>query len=192
MSDKVLLRKEKIAWRNALEPHKVKEYSHQIIRNVLNFFDIRPTHYIHLFFSIVQKNEVQTMPLFEKLTQIVPVEHCFTSFIDYATNTLHHTQISKECTWQTDRYGIPVPHPLIPVPNPKLDLIFVPLVAFNTNNHRIGYGKGYYDKFLKEYPQATTIGLAFEGQKADFEPEKHDIPLKYIVTEQCIYFKGKK
>ncbi|MCS7075467.1 MAG: 5-formyltetrahydrofolate cyclo-ligase [Bacteroidia bacterium] len=190
--DKALLRKEKLAWRSALEPQKVAEYSRQITDNVLNFFDIQPAHKVHLFFSIEHKKEVQTLFLFEKILGIVPLQHCFTSFIDYSTNTLCHTQILQNCTWQTDRYGIPVPFPLMPVRNPRLDIIFVPLVVFNRKNHRIGYGKGYYDKFLSQYPASTTIGLAFEGQKGEFVADPHDIPLKYVVTEQCIYFRGRK
>ena len=62
----------------------------------------------------------------------------------------------------------------------------VPLVAFNRKKYRVGYGKGFYDKYLKDF-QGTTIGLAFSFQEVDedFEDE-YDIPLDYIITEKEI------
>lgn len=73
--------------------------------------------------------------------------------------------------------------PYITRPN-KMDLIIVPLVAFNRKLYRIGYGKGFYDKYLKDY-QGHTIGLAFSFQEVDemFE-EEHDLPLDVIITEK--------
>lgn len=64
------------------------------------------------------------------------------------------------------------------------DLIIVPMVAFNKNKARIGYGKGYYDKFLPE--GVKTVGLAYAGQCFDFEPETFDKSLDVIVTEKGV------
>lgn len=66
----------------------------------------------------------------------------------------------------------------------ELDLIVVPLVAFNRNRARIGYGKGYYDRFLPD--KAVRVGLAFSGQEIDFVPEEFDKTLDVIVTEKEI------
>ena len=68
------------------------------------------------------------------------------------------------------------------------DVILVPLIAFDSNNHRLGYGKGYYDKFLNKYLKQNknilTIGVAFLFQKYDKLPaSKYDVKLKYILTE---------
>jgi 5-formyltetrahydrofolate cyclo-ligase len=186
--EKSLIRKEKLQWRTQLSEKEVETDSQRIVNNVLNFFDIQPDHNIHLFLPIADKNELNTWLLLDKLLAVVPLTQFYTSYIDYSTQTLHHTQLYEGIVWQKDKYGIPVPEILKPVSKPKLDFIFVPLLAFNTQNHRIGYGKGYYDVFLKEYRKSTTVGLAFEGQKADFVAEKHDIALKYIVSEKCIYF----
>jgi len=68
----------------------------------------------------------------------------------------------------------------------KMDLIIVPLVAFNRKLYRVGYGKGFYDKYLKDY-KGHTIGLAFSFQEVDedFE-EEFDLPLDLIITEKEI------
>ncbi len=188
--EKSLVRKEKLQWRSTLSQNEVEKGSQTIIHNVFNFFDIQSQHKVHLFLPIENKNELNTWFLLDKLVSIIPISQCFTSYIDYTTQTLHHTQLYENITWQKDKYGIPIPQTLNTVIKPKLDFIFVPLLAFSSKNHRVGYGKGYYDVFLKDYPKTTTIGLAFEEQKAEFIPEKHDIPLNYVVTEKCIYYKG--
>lgn len=66
------------------------------------------------------------------------------------------------------------------------DLIIVPGVAFNDKLHRIGYGAGYYDRFLKG-KKAVTVGLFYEIQKCEFESETYDLSLDYIITEKAIY-----
>ncbi len=68
----------------------------------------------------------------------------------------------------------------------NFDLIIVPGVAFNTKNYRIGYGRGYYDRFLKGN-DAITVGLFYEEQRSEFLPDKNDIALDYIITEKNLY-----
>ena len=73
-------------------------------------------------------------------------------------------------------------NPLIP------DLMLVPLLAFDSNYNRLGYGKGFYDKFLNKYlkynKNILTIGVAFSFQKYNKLPaSKHDVKLNYILTE---------
>lgn len=80
------------------------------------------------------------------------------------------------------------------IPEPKgkevkdIDLVIVPGVAFSGECFRIGYGAGYYDRFL-EKTKAVTCGLFFEEQRCDFLPDSHDKKLDYIITEEKIYTK---
>ena len=84
-------------------------------------------------------------------------------------------------------------HPSIKLYHPEdepdeVDLVIVPLVAFDENGNRIGHGGGYYDRFLKKYPRAKKIGLAYELQKIDEVPaEPHDVPLDAVITEAQVY-----
>jgi 5-formyltetrahydrofolate cyclo-ligase len=69
----------------------------------------------------------------------------------------------------------------------NIDLILVPGIVFDKEGHRIGYGLGYYDKFLRKVPKAIKIGLAFDFQVVDKLPrEMHDVPVDFIVTEERI------
>lgn len=71
--------------------------------------------------------------------------------------------------------------------NEKIDIIIVPGVAFDKHGSRIGFGKGYYDRFLEKYKNSLKIGLAFEDQLVNFIPkEQHDKPVDIIITEKRV------
>ncbi|OGV32351.1 MAG: 5-formyltetrahydrofolate cyclo-ligase [Legionellales bacterium RIFCSPHIGHO2_12_FULL_35_11] len=70
----------------------------------------------------------------------------------------------------------------------KLDLIFVPLVAFDHNKNRIGMGLGYYDRYLARNKNTFLIGVAYEFQRQeDIQPDPWDIKLDLILTENRNY-----
>jgi 5-formyltetrahydrofolate cyclo-ligase len=72
---------------------------------------------------------------------------------------------------------------------PRFDAIIVPMLGFDPKTlHRVGYGGGYYDKFLAEQPQARKIGVCYEaGRTEGLRAEPHDIPLDMVVTEKHTY-----
>ncbi len=76
--------------------------------------------------------------------------------------------------------------------DPDRTLLIVPLVAFDRNMNRIGYGGGFYDRYLSRYPGAVTISAAFECQMADedIESEQGDIKPMMIITESRMYKNG--
>ena len=84
-----------------------------------------------------------------------------------------------------NRYGIPEP-----VSNKILfpDILLVPLVAFDKDLNRVGYGGGFYDRYIKKiqnYKNIVKIGLAYSFQKVKLIPtNKSDIKLDYIITEK--------
>ena len=70
----------------------------------------------------------------------------------------------------------------------KPDLIVVPLLAFDKSKNRLGYGKGYYDKFLRNNRKTISIGVAFTFQKYNkINTSRFDEKLKYILTEKGIF-----
>lgn len=75
-----------------------------------------------------------------------------------------------------------------PVDPPEFDVIIVPMLGFDEQLHRVGYGGGYYDKFLADQPKARKIGVCYEACKVGQVPaEPHDIRLDMIVTEDRIH-----
>jgi 5-formyltetrahydrofolate cyclo-ligase len=86
-------------------------------------------------------------------------------------------------------YGIPEPSrdEGRPVEPEMIDAVVVPGVAFDVRGYRIGYGAGYYDRFLPSCSRAIFIGLAFEIQVVDRIPnDEWDMPLHMVITEERI------
>ena len=86
------------------------------------------------------------------------------------------------------RYGMYEPKESYPVfPANQLQLIVVPGIAFDRRGYRLGYGKGFYDRFLSTCPNAVTIGIAYQFQVVDDTyPQPWDVPVQYIFTENGI------
>lgn len=71
-----------------------------------------------------------------------------------------------------------------------IDLVIVPGICFDRNGFRIGYGGGYYDRYLSEY-KGLTISLAFEAQIVPSIPvQSHDVPVHQILTEKEVIVPG--
>jgi len=79
----------------------------------------------------------------------------------------------------------PKPECVRPVKSTELDFVVVPGVSFDVRGNRLGYGGGFYDRFLRQTrPDTTFAALAFELQIRDnVYPEEHDYPVHYVVTE---------
>ena len=84
-------------------------------------------------------------------------------------------------------YGIREPYPDTNIEKNKTDAVLVPGIGFDKNGGRLGFGKGYYDRFLKDYA-GIKIGVCYEFQLVDkIETNKWDIPVDIIVTEKDCY-----
>jgi 5-formyltetrahydrofolate cyclo-ligase len=97
--------------------------------------------------------------------------------------------ITKDCEILINEWGIPEPiHQQLFNPQ-NIDLIIIPLLAFDLKGHRIGYGRGFYDKFLEAcQPTVLKIGLSFDDPIEDILAiESHDKPLDYVVCPEHVY-----
>ena len=93
---------------------------------------------------------------------------------------------SPEAEMAEGRFGIPVPADggiLVP------ELVLLPLNGFDEHGYRLGYGGGYFDRTLASLePVPTTVGIGFELARLDsIEPNEHDVPLDYVVTEAGVF-----
>ncbi len=133
------------------------------------------------------KSEVETWQLVELLLKqdrkiIAPV-------VDTKSGGLNPKQIQNlDEDLVLHRYGMYEPKESCPVfPTHQLQLILVPAIAFDKNGHRLGYGKGFYDRFQPKCPNAVSVGIAFQVQIVDETyPQPWDIPMHHIFTEKGI------
>jgi|GEM_PF-3377578 len=101
--------------------------------------------------------------------------------------TFHSVDINKPDDWEMGTFGIL--QPLTVLPALRADIYIVPLLGFNTQGYRIGYGQGHYDRYFAELDmQPITIGMAYDWQQVNTSfQESFDYPLNFIVTYQNVF-----
>ncbi len=104
-------------------------------------------------------------------------------------NDMLHILVNQHTVWRKNSFGIPEPEEGESVDELKMDLVFVPMLGCDTKGNRIGYGKGYYDRFLARCRNdVVKIGLCFlePVEKID-DVDPWDIPLDICITPQRVY-----
>jgi len=190
MSDKFTLRKKYIALRKSLMDDDVEAMSVKIANQSLKL-DIWNKIYYHIFLTIAHKKEVNTdyiMHILQGKDKSIVV-----SKADFTTCHMHHILLQENTALKISGYGIPEPVSGIEIPPEMMDVVFVPLLAFDENGHRVGYGNGFYDRFLhKCKSDALFIGLSFFAPETKIDSGETDIPLDFCITPEKIYQFGNK
>lgn len=130
--------------------------------------------------------EVNTWPLIEALWDLgkhVVVPKCNAKTKEMTFYTI--TSFSQTENVYMDLLE-PIPTVCEPVNKNQIDVCIVPGIVFDNRGYRIGYGGGYYDRFLNDY-KGQTISLAFPCQLVEFVPNTHyDLPIKRLITNEAI------
>ncbi|MBS9773942.1 MAG: 5-formyltetrahydrofolate cyclo-ligase [Tenacibaculum sp.] len=136
---------------------------------------------IHIFLPIEKQNEINTYPIIdflrEKNKKIVISKSNFTN------NTLEHFVFDEKTELEVNKYGIPEPINAKKIDVNEIDLIFVPLLISDTKNYRVGYGKGFYDRFISNCKDGVkTIGLNFFKPIEIIEDvNEYDMALDFVI-----------
>ncbi|MEM8507119.1 MAG: 5-formyltetrahydrofolate cyclo-ligase [Bacteroidota bacterium] len=171
--------------RNLLPQSSIVEKSTAIANRMLNV-SVWHFFYFHIYLSITRNKEVDTTHILtilqgEDKNIVVPKTS--------KDRTLEHYLLLDNTRLEQNRLDIPEPVEGIPIKETDLDVVFVPLLAFDKKGHRVGYGKGYYDVFLKKCrPDVIKIGLSFfEAEEEITDVNEDDVALNYCVTPDKIY-----
>jgi len=143
--------------------------------------------YFHIFLPIVEKKEVDTQFIMHVLSG--KDKEIVVSRSDFGTVKMSHFLLTDNTKFKKNDYNIPEPIDGIEVPANKIEVVFVPLLAFDKNGNRVGYGKGFYDKFLLGcVPQTIKIGISFfEAEEVIADTFEGDVLLDYCLTPQRVY-----
>ena len=184
--NKIALRQKYSALRANLSDHEIDEMSLQIANQII-YLDIWQHSFYHLFLPIETKKEVNT----EFILQVLAGKdkNIVLSVSDFSTLEMTHFLLTDATKIKKNKYNIPEPVDGLEVPVSKINVVFVPLLAFDKKGNRVGYGKGFYDHILSKCsPETKKIGISF------FEPETvisdtllSDIQLDYCVTPTKVY-----
>lgn len=187
--NKAALRKEYLQKRKDLPSTDTKQYSKKIHDWLFKNFPIHNYAVIHTFLPIKRKNEVDTQLVINTLKKdfkadiVIPKSHDDGSMTNY---TLRDDTILIE-----NKFGVPEPVNSSPltVNEKDIDLVLLPLLAFDKKGYRVGYGKGYYDRFLAQCrPDVVKIGVSFfepVEQIEDLNPG--DVKMNYCITPKGVW-----
>lgn len=134
---------------------------------------------VHLFLPITKWNEPDTFLLLPFLwKQNVKI---YTSITDTQNKKMVNVRIGKQTKFIPDPWGIPVPDPIEQTKKINPDIILVPFLYCDQNGNRVGYGKGFYDHFLGDYPESIKCGYGFfEPLETIEDLNEFDVPLDKV------------
>ncbi|MBZ9652495.1 5-formyltetrahydrofolate cyclo-ligase [Psychroflexus montanilacus] len=181
--DKTVLRDKYKALREDLLPSQIEEMSLKIANQALEL-DIWELEFYHLFLTIEKHKEINT----EYLLQIIFGKDGNVVIPKVKNDELEHFLLTDSTRLVPSKWGIPEPENGIKIDTQQLDVVFMPLLAYDNRGNRIGYGKGFYDKFLSNCrPETLKIGLSFfMPEEEPIKVSKHDVKLDYVVTPNRI------
>jgi 5-formyltetrahydrofolate cyclo-ligase len=172
--------------RTHLSETEIEEKSLAIANGVLAL-DIWDKTYFHVFLPIEKQKEVNTEFLLHLLSG--KDKEIVISKSNFTTRKMTHFLLTDNTKIKTNDYHIPEPVDGIEVPSSKIQVVFVPLLAFDTVGNRVGYGKGFYDQFLSEcQPETIKIGLSFfEAENSIIDIFEKDVRLDFCITPKKCY-----
>jgi 5-formyltetrahydrofolate cyclo-ligase len=186
--DKQSLRKIYLEKRRSLNADKLGELSDRISQQ-FSFLSFSSVEYIHLFYPIAGKNEVDSLKIAEWLRTNKPDIKLVLSKSDLTSHSLQHILWDEETEFAVNSWGITEPVWGKEVKAEDLDMVIIPLLAYDMQGNRLGYGKGFYDRFLAECrDDALKVGLSFFGPEPKITgTDGHDIPLDLCLTPETIW-----
>lgn len=172
--------------RNSLSENDIEEKSLAVANKIISL-PIWEKNYFHIFLPIVEQKEVDTEFILHLLAG--KDKEVIVSKSDFETRKMTHFLLTDNTRIKKNEYNIPEPVDGIEVPSTKIEVVFVPLLAFDKKGNRVGYGKGFYDQFLSECNEnVLKIGLSFFAAEDEIlDVFENDVRLDVCITPDEIY-----
>ena len=172
--------------RNTLTKKQQREYSDAVSKLVLESEIYKQCDRICIYQAF--RNEVSCDKIMEQA--FADQKQVFVPVTDSVQKKMEFYQITKDTKWQSGAYGI-----MEPVLENRTQIleetacILMPGMVFDRNKHRIGYGGGYYDKYLSIHTKHITAALCYHFQIVEDQLpfEEHDILPDYIITDNELF-----
>lgn len=180
------LRKIYRAKRDLLSDSDKHEMSIKIVQNLINNFEFNGK-VVNVFLPIEHLNEIDTFLIIDEL-QKYNATIC-TPVSDFCNHTLKQMIYDENSVLEKNEWGIPEPVNGIEISPKAIDVVLVPLLVTDKSGFRVGYGKGFYDRFLAECSNNTVfIGLNYFGPVSLISDlNATDISLNYLATPNQIF-----
>lgn len=183
------LRKEYLQKRKALTEIEIEGFSRKIHDWFFRSIPVHAYATIHTFLPIKRNNEIDTWLIINTLQKdfatdiVIPKSH--------EDGTMSHYLLTKDTVFEENKWKIPEPSLVGSLQSSvfNIDLVLIPLLCFDKKGYRVGYGKGYYDRFLAECrPDVMKIGLSiFEPVDEISDVDEFDVKMDYCITPKRIW-----
>ena len=170
-----------------LSDREIKNMNRSIYDQFLRFFDFKAIHAVHIFLPILKNNEIDTWSIIKEL--IKRKKSVIISKSKPETLELVNYKLTSKTVIQENKWGIPEPLEGEIYDEQDIDMIIIPLLTFDVNGHRVGYGKGFYDRFLaKCRTSAIKVGLSFFPPVDPISDiDYFDVAMDYVVTPVKVF-----
>ena len=182
------LRQRYLARRKTLSETDYQEKNQSIVARLFDYYNFESYHTVHCFVPSTRQREVDTWPIIRRLWQLPGVQ-VLAPRCDVDNNLTHHL-LDSDTLLVNNHWGIPEPSPGSPTYPPEaIDFVLVPLLTFDQRGHRVGYGKGFYDRFLQSCrSDALKVGLSlFPPVDRIADADANDVRLDAVVTPERVW-----
>lgn len=181
---KAELRRQYLAKQEAMSEDERDSASRRIADHFFSGFDLDDVRILHSFVPIEKFKEINTRLIFAKLWRDFPNIQTVVPRVDSETDGIRSLKFTHETELVRNAWGIDEPAHDEFVETQSLDMVLVPGLCFDRGGHRVGYGKGYYDRYLKRCrPDCVKIGLSyFEPVEKIDDVHEGDVRLDALVT----------
>jgi 5-formyltetrahydrofolate cyclo-ligase len=178
------LRKIFVAKRNGLTKGEVQIKSRHICDKFFTSIDLSSIKVLHIFLPIEKNNEPDTQLIIDGVRKDFPHIRITVPRINQQTGLLENVYITQDHLFKKNAWDINEPIEGTITDPGDIDLIVIPLLTFDNQGNRVGYGKGFYDKFLAYCrPDAKRVGISlFDGVERIDDVDGTDQRLHYCIT----------
>jgi 5-formyltetrahydrofolate cyclo-ligase len=144
---------------------------------------------LSIFLSIARNNEINTFHFINLIRKDFPEVKLAVPISDFSTGKMKHIRLHEHTTLKVNKLGIPEPVDGEVVEEKCFDIVIVPLLCFDKQGYRVGYGKGFYDRFLAACrPEVLKIGLSlFPPIERIADTDQHDIRMDIVLEPSEIH-----
>ena len=186
---KAYLRKKYIARRQSLDEENYQQKSQQIEKHFFQQFNLAHYSHVHIYLAMAERREVATRGIIQTLfSQYPEVVVAAPQLVGQPTRIASRI-ITPESTLKAHPWGIQEPAEGKSIAATSFDMVILPVIAFDVQGYRVGYGKGHYDRFLAQCrPDVTKVGLCFETPVSTItDLHAYDVPMDYCITPSQVF-----
>ncbi len=182
-------RKRYLEKRKSLTEGELAQYNQQLYHRFFSHFDLSFLQVIHLYLPLEKNKEPDTWPILDRIRREFPHIKISIPKINNQTSELENFYFEGMHEIKNNAWGIPEPKQGVPTISAEIDLVLIPLLLFDEKGNRVGYGKGFYDRFLKQCrPDCKKIGLSFFDPVAIIaDVNEQDVKIDYCITPKEVY-----